>query len=163
MKKVSLALSLAGALSGCHTWYAVNPSSVEDLAAARELRVGEWSEGGEDYVRGHQVSEHYARPEVGEDGMVTLRGHVVSYDLTHPPPEPHLLDQNPTCTGCSPTGSLATPPWWREQTVSSSVTYDPARTTVLARRTHVGRIVAATIVFSLVAAGGATAAYVVTR
>jgi len=159
MKKMSLALSLVAALSGCHTWYAVNPSSVEDLAAARELRVGERGTPETSYVRGHQVSEHYARPEVGEDGMVTLRGHVVSYDLTHPPPEPHLLDQNPTCTGCSPTGS----PRRRVQTVSSSVTYDPARTTVLARRTHVGRIVAATIVFSLVAAGGATAAYVVTR
>jgi hypothetical protein len=39
MKKVSLALSLAGALSGCHTWRSVNPYDIDRLAEARRGRV----------------------------------------------------------------------------------------------------------------------------
>lgn len=146
MKKLPLALSLVASLSGCHTWYAINPSSLDDLAASRELRVGEREEAQERYVRTHRVTDHYARPEVGENGMITLRGHVVSYHLTQEPPRRR---------GQSPRR--------RVQTVSSSVTYDPARTTVLARRAHVGRIVAASIIFSLIAGGAATTAYLTTR
>ena len=39
MKKVSLALSLAGALSGCHTWRPVNPYDIDRIAEARRVRV----------------------------------------------------------------------------------------------------------------------------